>query len=169
MFPFRGEVTPMPSFEQMIAHMGWANRLVLESLRGAEPLDPRLRELFGHILGAEHTWLTRLSGTPVTVAVWPKLTLDECQRLVEENHRHLAAYVAGLGPDGGNRSISYRNSAGDAFTSTAAEILTHLSMHGSYHRGQIAWGLRDGGQIPRSTDYIAFARGAPAASRTSSP
>lgn len=155
----------MASLDQMMAHMVWADRLVLQSLREADPLDPRLLELFGHLLGAEHIWLTRLTGTPASVAVWPKLSLDECERLIETNHAALASYVAALGSDGSGTVIDYRNSAGDAFTSTAAEILIHLSMHGSYHRGQIAWGLRDQGQTPRGTDYIAFTRGAPTATR----
>jgi uncharacterized damage-inducible protein DinB len=44
-------------------------------------------------------------------------------------------------------------------------MLTHVAMHGSYHRGQIAAALRAGGDIPSPTDYIAFVRGAPAATR----
>jgi len=38
-------------------------------------------------------------------------------------------------------------------------------MHGCYHRGQVAMLIRDGGGTPAPTDYIAFVRGAPAATR----
>ena len=44
-----------------------------------------------------------------------------------------------------------------------------LLLHGAYHRGQIALLLREGGAEPAPTDYIAFVRGAPAATRTPSP
>ena len=65
----------MNSLSQMIAHMGWADRKVLESLRPADPLDPRLMALFGHVLGAEHIWYVRLVGQPPSIAVWPRLSL----------------------------------------------------------------------------------------------
>jgi uncharacterized damage-inducible protein DinB len=41
-----------------------------------------------------------------------------------------------------------------------------VALHGSYHRGQIALLVRAGGSTPAPTDYIAFIRGAPAATRT---
>ena len=59
--------------------------------------------------------------------------------------------------------IPYVNSAGDAFRSTRADIMLQVMLHGSYHRGQVAAVLRAGGATPAPTDYIAFARGAPAA------
>jgi uncharacterized damage-inducible protein DinB len=54
--------------------------------------------------------------------------------------------------------VSYRNSAGREFTNTVADIVTHVAMHGSHHRGQIALKLRASGQEPPYVDYIQFAR-----------
>lgn len=159
----------MTSLAQMMAHMGWADTRVIDALRDAKPLDPKLLELFGHVLGAEHIWHARLTGTPATVAVWPRLSLDQCAELARDNLTRLTTFVAQLGPSGEARPISYTNSAGDGFTSTAAEILIHVAMHGSYHRGQIAAALRATGQIPKPTDYIAFTRGAPTATRHDGP
>jgi uncharacterized damage-inducible protein DinB len=155
----------MNSPAQMVAHMGWADRHVLDALRGANPLDPKLLELFGHLLGAEHIWHARLVGAPPTVAVWPKLSLDQCAELASDTLDRLTALVAQLGPHDESRAVTYINSAGDTFTSTVAEILIHVAMHGSYHRGQIASALRAAGQTPTPTDYIAFTRGAPTATR----
>ena len=67
--------------------------------------------------------------------------------------------------DATDAPITYRNRAGDQFTSTLDAILTHVALHGSYHRGQIAALLRGADQTPNPTDYIAFRRGAPAATR----
>ncbi len=153
----------MNSLAQMMAHMGWADRLVIDALRGADRLDPKLVELFGHVLGAEHIWYARLVGAPATVAVWPTLSLDQCASLAAENLSRFTALVAGLEPGQEVRPVTYTNSAGATFTSTVAEILIHVAMHGSYHRGQIAWALRASAQTPRPTDYIAFTRGEPAA------
>jgi uncharacterized damage-inducible protein DinB len=73
--------------------------------------------------------------------------------------------VSRLTPDLLEKPVTYRNSAGDQFTSTVEDILTHIALHGSYHRGQIAASVRAGGDTPSPTDYIAFVRGAPAATR----
>jgi uncharacterized damage-inducible protein DinB len=99
--------------------------------------------------------------------VWPVLSLDQCEQLSTENVATFRDLGSRLTPDLLEKPITYRNSAGDEFTSTVEDILTHVAMHGSYHRGQIAASLRAGGDTPSPTDYIAFVRGAPAATRQS--
>lgn len=148
-----------------MAHLAWADRRVLEALRGAAAPDPRAIELFAHVLGAEHVWLARLSGAPAEVPVWPRIVLDECERLADANRARLDAFLESLGPDDLTRSVAYTNSAGQPFTTAIEDILLHVAMHGSYHRGQIAWLLRQGGDTPAPTDVIGFVRGAPAATR----
>jgi uncharacterized damage-inducible protein DinB len=66
-----------------------------------------------------------------------------------------------------DEGITYRTSAGDQFTTSLRDILIHVALHGTYHRGQIAAAVRAGGDTPASTDYIHFVRGAPAATRQS--
>lgn len=152
-------------FTRLFKHVEWADKKVLESLRSAKNPLKRSLELYSHILGSEHVWLSRIHGTTKRVDVWPMLTLDECEALGRENVAAFRDLVSRLTPDLLERSITYRNSAGDQYTSTVEDILTHVAMHGSYHRGQIAASLRAEGDTPSPTDYIAFVRGAPAATR----
>jgi uncharacterized damage-inducible protein DinB len=152
-------------FTRLFRHLEWADVRVLESLRSAKNAQKKAQELYAHILGSEHTWSSRIQGTAPRVNVWPVLTLDECERLSTENIAAFRDLVSRLTPDLLESPVTYRNSAGDQFTSTVEDILTHVAMHGSYHRGQIAASLRAGGDTPSPTDYIAFARGAPAATR----
>jgi uncharacterized damage-inducible protein DinB len=152
-------------FTRLFQHLAWADARVLESLRSAQNPQKRGLELYSHILGSEHVWLSRINGTTRQVDVWPVLTLEECERLGKENVAAFRDLVSRLTPDLLEKSITYRNSAGDQFTSTVEDMLTHVAMHGSYHRGQIATALRAGGDAPSPTDYIAFVRGAPAATR----
>ncbi len=153
---------------QLIAHLGWADDLVLASLRSATAPDPRALEVFSHILAAEHVWLARLQGARPRHPVWPALTLEECAAMVQGNQRELSRYVAGLAAADLDRGITYTNSAGREFTSRVEDILLQVCLHGCYHRGAIAWALRAGGSVPMATDYIAFVRGAPAATRAES-
>jgi len=152
-------------FTRLFQHLKWADARVLESLRSAQNPQKRGLELYSHILGSEHVWLSRIRETTKLVDVWPVLTLDECESIGRENVVAFTELLSRLTADLLEKRITYRNSAGDQFTSTIEDILTHIAMHGSYHRGQIAASLRAGGDSPSPTDYIAFVRGAPAATR----
>jgi uncharacterized damage-inducible protein DinB len=152
-------------FTRLYKHVEWANARVLESLRSAR--NPREKDLvlYSHILAAEHVWLSRINRSSQSVAVWPELSLDECENLGKVNVSAFNGLVSRLTPEVLQKPITYRNSAGDQFTSTIEDILTHVAMHGAYHRGQIAASIRAAGDIPSPTDYIAFRRGAPTATR----
>jgi uncharacterized damage-inducible protein DinB len=152
-------------FTKLFKHLAWADQKALQSLRGANTLLRTIMDLYSHVLGAEHVWLSRLKGEPARIPVWPTMTLDEAATLAAENAAEFDKLIATVRTDAIQRPITYRNSAGDQFTSSLEDILTHVAMHGSYHRGQIASALRASGEVPAPTDYIAFVRGAPAARR----
>ncbi len=156
----------MNHLHTLIDHMAWADERVLASLR--QPGVPqRALDLYAHVLGAEHVWLARLEQRPRTVPVWPTLTVEECAHLAAENRRAFRTFVDRLTSDGIRRIVHYRNSAGDEFDNAIEDILVHVAMHGSYHRGQISLLVRDAGTEPQPTDFIAFVRGAPAATQAS--
>ena len=152
-------------FTRLFKHVAWADARVLQSLRAAHSVLKKDLDLYSHILGSEHVWLSRINGVPAKVAVWPTLTLDEAERLAAENVAAFEGVVSTLTKESRAKPITYKNSAGDQFTSTLEDILTHVCLHAAYHRGQIAASIRAAGDVPSPTDYIAFARGAPAATR----
>ena len=149
----------------LVAHMSWADDKVLDALRAARSPAPQTFALYSHLLAAEHVWLSRIRGERPSVAIWPSLTLDECADLAKRNRADFSALADEVDSIGLDREITYRNSAGLEFTNTLEDILLHVALHGSYHRGQIAITLRAGGDTPATTDYIAFVRGVPAATR----
>lgn len=151
---------------RLFDHLEWADQKVLESIRSAHHLPAKALELYAHVLGAEHVWLSRIRGEPATLDVWPSLTIDECDKIAGDNSASFTRLVSELTPAVIEKQITYRNSAGASFTSTLEDILVHVALHGSYHRGQIAASLRAAGETPVATDYIAFTRGSPAATRT---
>ena len=158
----------MNHIRSLLDHMAWADERVLQSLRQAA-VPRRALELYAHVLGAEHVWLARLEQRGPTVPVWPVLTLDECAQLAGENRSAFRRYLDRLTSDDIGRSVHYRNSAGDEFDSAIEDVLLHVALHGCYHRGQVTLLVRDAGAEPQPTDYIAFVRGAPAATRASVP
>ena len=137
---------------RLLLYDAWANYETLESLRKSAPPSRSLRWM-AHIIGAEYLWLARLRRDPATIAVWPELGLDECgERLAELSRRwpeYLDNQLQSLA-----EPVSYTNSKGEAWTSTVEEILTHVTIHSAYHRGQIAADVRATGMVPAYTDYI---------------
>ena len=150
--------------DRLFGHMDWADRAILESFRSALP-SARALEIYAHILGAEHVWLGRLREVPPRHAVWPALEVEQCAVLAGENREGYREYLRGLSAAKLESEVGYLNSAGQSFRSRVDDILLHVALHGSYHRGQVALLVRGEGATPAPTDYIGFVRGVPAATR----
>jgi len=153
---------PRDCFRRWMQHADWSNRRVLAALTAAAPL-PAGRRLLGHVLQTEWLYHERLRGAdPWPQDFWPALDLRACEQLARRN-AGLYERLLGDGPDALDERrlqlpVRYRNSAGKEFASSPAELLVHLVLHGSYHRGQIASVLREHGAAPAVVDYIGFSR-----------
>lgn len=142
--------------EQLYEHNWWAHDELIAELR-RQPADADTLRLLAHVVAAEHLWLSRIDLVKPRVAVWPTLTLDEIGSLERENRLRFRELLER--PDATrDRSVHYRNSAGNEFDNTVRDILTHVALHGQYHRGQIARAMRAAGREPVYTDYIGFIR-----------
>jgi uncharacterized damage-inducible protein DinB len=145
-------------FVRSFRYNAWANQQTLTALRECLAAQPENVPLLAHLFAAEHVWLSRLLANEPTFVVWPSLTIDECQTLAIKNERTWADYFESVTDNGLNATVEYRNSHGESFSNSVMDILTHVTVHGGYHRGQIAKGVRRGGGTPASTDFIIFAR-----------
>ena len=159
----------MSTLPKLIDHLEWADAKALGALRAASAPPAKVREIYAHILGSEHTWISRIEGAAATIAIWPTLGDEDLSRVSSENIAGFRRILDGATDVDLSRIVAYRTSAGHPYESTVEDILLHVALHGSYHRGQIATLLRQGGSEPVATDYILFARDAPAASRASIP
>jgi uncharacterized damage-inducible protein DinB len=142
---------------RLFAQVAWADARVLALLRTVE--DERGVRLLAHLVGAERVWLTRLRGEDSSrLEIWPSLSLAECEELAAESRAGYAAYLDGLSEHDLPEPVTYRNSTGAEFHTARLDILTHVALHGSYHRGQIAQLVRGAGAEPVNTDYIVWVR-----------
>ena len=143
----------------LIGHMRWADAIVAESLQRHTPPDPEAARLFAHIASVEHLWFARIEGRPAAHAVWPAdMTPARAAALAAEHADLYQRLVDGASAEQLARRVAYRNSAGRDFRSRVSDIVTHVAMHGSYHRGQIARQLRSAGFEPPYTDFIQYTR-----------
>lgn len=149
---------------RMCAHAAWADELLLDALVAAGADTPaQAWGEYAHVLGAEAVWLARLEERPSPVPVWPTLERDEIIALQRELMPGYQAYLARIDDARLAEPVEYRNSMGQEFSTPPIEILTHVALHGQYHRGKINLLLRQVGAEPAPTDYISYVRGVPAA------
>ena len=115
---------------------------------------PSAVRLIAHVAAAERLWKARLDGSAEPVIVWPDWTIGESEAELARLAEEWSELAARLAPADGERAVAYVNSKGERWTTAVDDILTHVLLHSSYHRGQVAYVLRGGGAEPAYTDYV---------------
>ena len=84
--------------------------------------------------------------------------MEVCAELVMQNEESLTTFLTNLANSDLDKLIFYTNSKGTEFKNSVRDILTHIALHGQYHRGQINSRLRADGIEPVNIDFITFVR-----------
>jgi uncharacterized damage-inducible protein DinB len=143
----------------MYEHLNWANQCILETLQSIEDENQEVNRLFSHILFAEKVWITRLRGLDSSrLPIWLEVDMEVCAELVMQNEESLTTFLTNLANSDLDKLIFYTNSKGTEFKNSVRDILTHIALHGQYHRGQINSRLRADGIEPVNIDFITFLR-----------
>jgi uncharacterized damage-inducible protein DinB len=154
----KGEIV-LKTIEKMYEHVDWANQCILEALQSMEEDNQEVCRLFSHILFAEKVWITRLRGLDSSkLPLWSDVDIEACAELVRQNKEDITAYLTTLTDADVDQLIVYRNSKGIEFQNSVRDVLTHVALHGQYHRGQINSKLRTAGIEPVNVDFITFVR-----------
>jgi uncharacterized damage-inducible protein DinB len=149
----------MQSILAMYEHVRWANARIFDAIAQAGSASEYIMTVMHHLLRAEQVWLTRLQGQDSShIPLWQNCSLQDLTGLIEDNERNYSAYLASLDESQLDEMITYRNQSGASFTTSRRDILIHVALHGSYHRGQINAALRREEHEPINVDYITFVR-----------
>lgn len=141
--------------DRLIAHMHWANGILIDWLQREGGADVEACRLAAHVLMAEDVWLRRVHGRPYAPdGAFLPLPLNQMAAKNRENH---AAFTALLEGDL-SRSIEYRLMNGSPGKSTVEDILLHVATHGFHHRGQLASMASRAGRPLPNISYIHLAR-----------
>ena len=139
--------------QRTIDYNAWANEQVADSLKPIAKPPAKAVLVLAHIVGAERLWHARLVASSPP-EVWPALNVAQCAEAVHRLRRVWSDWSHALSGDELERPIEYVNSKGEPWSSTVGEIITHVTHHSAYHRGQIATLLGSAGFTPAYTDYI---------------
>jgi len=144
----------------LIEHMAWADARTHASI--AEMPESAARDraasIFAHVVAIEHAWLARFEEREIEHAQWPPWSLETTGTLATSSGAGLRAVVTAAGSEGLDAAVTYRTRARAEGRNTLSEILMHVALHGTYHRGQIAILVREGGGVPASTDFSTYLR-----------
>jgi uncharacterized damage-inducible protein DinB len=152
---------------ELLLYTLWADRLFLSALVDVRPEDlvrdtgssfPSVLATMAHVLGAERTWLSRLSGQPADrvpgVADFPDR--ESLTAAWADTSAELEFLLAALTAEQLHADLTWSNTRGDTFTRPLWQPLLQLVNHGTYHRGQVVTQLRQLGYKAPQSDLIRF-------------
>ncbi|MBE7174729.1 MAG: damage-inducible protein DinB [Williamsia sp.] len=144
---------------QLLDYELWANLRVINALDSVTEPPARAIAVMGHILAAQHVWYGRLAHESVFTSIWEEIPVSWMIETAERQHRQLTGFLGGVPEEQLNQPIDYTNSKGVHFQSTPLDMLTHMSHHAAYHRGQVVQLIRPRLSEAPVTDYIVWKRG----------
>ena len=145
-------------FQKLFAYDSWANQRVIAAMQQLPAPDERCLHLLSHIFAAQEIWHDRITAMPSQISPFLDRNIDGCIVAFNKTAENWAAYLNAADENEINRSVTYKNTKGEPFSSKVNDILTHVANHSTYHRAQIVSTLK--GKIEKLpvTDFIAFAR-----------
>src|SRR5436190_21549475 len=116
------------------------------------------RALLTHVVGVERLWYERWKGNSFkAIPTYPPETDGRrFMRLWQGVNAEEQRYFDALTPDALAGDLTYSSLDGAQRALPLEELLMHLVNHGTYHRGQISYLLRDLCLKPPGTDYLLF-------------
>jgi uncharacterized damage-inducible protein DinB len=142
----------MNQLTKLVDHCVWANELWIRTIVENWSSDEFLVARMSHILHGEQAWFDRVLGKEPRRDIWRALSTDS---LWQEQRRNRDLYTGILGGDL-DQVIQYKRFTGEEYQSPVSDILLHLTLHGTHHRGQMATYVSGKGSRPINTDFVQY-------------
>ena len=141
----------------------WANRLICAQVEtlAQDIFEKNFGGSFGsmkatlvHVLESDWLWLNRWKGIPLSnVPDWQADTAGAITATWSPIQDEMAE-ICRQRADATN--VEFLTRKGVPYVMRLGDVITHISHHGSYHRGQLANMIRQAGLNPVGTDYFIF-------------
>ena len=142
---------------ELYIYNDWANRRIVAALKSNR--SEKSLKILAHLLVTEQEYYERLYGKDSTgFDFWQNLTLEDCGNLAKENAEKYERLLKRFDDEGLGQNCSYKTSEGVGYTNSFRELLTHVLIHSSIHRGNIVLKMREENFTPPIVDYIIYLR-----------
>lgn len=142
-------------FKDFAAYTALADQKIIDAFGNIHESLFDAERLFSHVLNAQHIWSSRILGSDIRYEVWQEHDKEQFKIIFEDNIRLINLC---LSTRQNEEIVTYKNSRGQAFQNSVADMLMQMFNHSTYHRGQIVSLLKKSGIEPPATDYILFKR-----------
>jgi uncharacterized damage-inducible protein DinB len=136
----------------------WANLRIIEALELVDTPPERAVLLTSHILNAQMVWFTRVTNDHLILSVWDLLPVSWLKETADLSYKKWESYIMDMEEGDFGTIIKYQNTKGEHHETPICDLLTHLSHHAAYHRGQIIEALKPVLRPLPTTDYILWLR-----------
>jgi len=154
----------------LLEYNGWANKELFEKVGELPPeevtkkrktLLESIHLSLNHLLAVDRIWLAHMQGrahgiTELRGRLYQDM--DELWQGRQDMDATLLDYLDGLDADALEEIVDYELIGGNTGSLSRAMCLTHLAMHGSYHRGWIADMFGQAGSPPPIIDIPVYER-----------
>ncbi|MBX3361446.1 MAG: DinB family protein [Phycisphaeraceae bacterium] len=154
-------------FRRLFEYDDESNAKAISAIRSAQPGPEQERAIgiMAHVLVARREWLRRIGGAEAVgnsaqaKDVFPTgFGINDLERLLSEVRAWWQDWLANLSEAKLRQAYDYASIDGKRWTTHIEDSLTHVLLHGAYHRGQIAMLVKSGGGEVVPTDFIINAR-----------
>ena len=145
-------------FVHLFKYNDWATREAARCISEAMNNQQRVYDLLSHIVNSQTIWLNRILQRNMVIDPWENIVVDKCVELSVQITSEWINFLEGLEEAELEKRIKYKNNKGESWENTIGDIVAHIINHSSYHRAQIAQLMRQSGDQPPKTDYIAYKR-----------
>lgn len=159
-------------YRLLMRYKRWAtndlNRRLAANMARLDEADRILvRRVLDHIQAVDEIFCLILEGRTPEHEAPRSAELPRFETLMRRGRKTAERYVAladSLAPERRDERIDFRFTSGAPGRMTRGEILLHVAMHGTYHRGNVAVLLQKAGVEPppdRMTDFLDTIRSGP--------
>lgn len=142
-------------FEENFEYQNEVNQDIIQQLLALnEEIPIKVLDLLSHSINAHKLWNYRILDKTEKVS-FVTHSLDELQLLDIHNFNDTLHVIMNKDL---SEEIRYHSTSGKAYRNTIQEILTQVSLHFQYHRGQIISELLKQNIKLKPTDHIYFSR-----------
>lgn len=142
---------------ELFDYNDWANRQIIHALKSSR--SEKAREILAHLLITEKEYYARLHGKDSTnFDFWQDLSLKDCEYLAQGNAENYERLLKQFDDEGLGQIADYKTSEGVSYQNTFRELLTHVLVHSSIHRGNVITKMRAESFTPPKIDYIIYLR-----------